>query len=678
MSRAPSSLLRTHLVPLLLTASVTLASSVALKPIVCFPAPGLVDGDTVRCGTVTVPMGGNSRASAVQLHVTIVGYKVEGAKQAVFHIPGGPGASAESYAPILASTYLPLSDAVGKPVVFVDQRGTGRSTPFLECVDSVNNMSGCLDAWRTADIDALAFTTPHAADDIAAVADAMSLTSIDLWGASYGSRLALEIVRRHGNLVRSVVIESVDAAFSPLRQAPNVRAALDRASTECARSAACSVVVANLSSETDATALELSSNPLDIQFGTLDVNTFLSDVASLMMMARGTSFLPAYVAAVRNRDVPAVQAWRGALSTVPQIAGKFSAAMNMIVNCNDLAPFDPVRMVDGLKISDTDLLGKLVAAQTLEQYSTSCAGWPINPSMPTEPVSSRVPALVLNGAIDSNTPLENAELAASTLASSTVVAFPSTGHFVAHRGANGANPCAASIVAAFILDPTAAVDRSCVAAPRTVAILPAPATMTFKPVPIDSVGFSADVPDGWVTFDEASWYTVGGVLQFRQYPNTKVADVVVGLGDTGLVDSASATTTTVGGNPWTQLSGPGGVTALLIQRDTSVLNILVVVTDGDTVAFAKRVVGSITPQGVVNTAQGTAGTTAPSTPVATIVKPGAATTANAPKAAAPSTAAPFLVSSGAKCPMPSESRLRLRLGVLVPFLLLSLRAHGPL
>ena len=322
MSRAPSPLPRTLLVPLLLTACEALAPA-ALKPTVCFPAPGLVDGDTVRCGTVTVPMGGNSRASDVQLHVTIVGHRAEGAKQAVFHIPGGPGASAESYAPILASTYLPLSDAVGKPVVFVDQRGTGRSTPFLECVDSVNNVSGCLDAWRTADIDPLAFTTQHAADDIAVVANAMNLASIDLWGASYGSRLALEIVRRHGNLVRSLVIESVDAAFSPLRQALGVRAALDRASAECARNAACSVIVANLSSETDAAAVALSANPLDIQFSTLDVNSFLSDVASLMMMARGTSFLPAYVAAVRNRDVPAVQAWRGALSTLPQIGGEF-------------------------------------------------------------------------------------------------------------------------------------------------------------------------------------------------------------------------------------------------------------------------------------------------------------------------------------------------------------------
>ena len=95
---------------------------------------------------------------------------------------------------------------------------------------------------------------------------------------------------------------------------------------------------------------------------------------------------------------------------------------------------------------------------------------------------------------------------------------------------------------------------------------------------------------------------------------------------------------------------------------------MVVVTDGDTVAFAHRVVGSITPHGVVSTAQGTAsvGTAAPSTPAATTAMAGATTTANSAKAATPSTAAPFWVSSasGAKFAMPPG--VRLSLGALVP------------
>jgi pimeloyl-ACP methyl ester carboxylesterase len=562
---------------------------VSLQPTECFPAPGLIDGDTIRCKTVKLPMGGTS-AGDVELFIAIIGRDVEGAAQAIFHMPGGPGASSESYAPILASTYLPLSDATGKPVVIVDQRGTGRSTPFLECADAPE---ACLEAWAAADIDPLAFTTPHAADDIAAVAGALGITSIDAWGASYGSRLALETARRHGKLVRSLVIEAVDTAASPLDDALDVRAALSRASTECASDPACRAVVPDLAAATDAAATALVDEPLPTQLGTLDAATFLSGVESLMMWARGTSLLPAYVAAVRDRDTAAVEALQGALTTLPFPGGAFSVAMNTIVNCNDLAPFDPEAIIAGLDVAGSDLLGQARAAQSFQQYSAMCAGWPIDPTMPTEPVTSDVPALVLAGAIDSNTPFENAELAAATLSNATVVAFPSTGHFVVHQGAN---PCGASILAAYLLDPAAAIDTSCIAAPQPVATLPAPAEATFQPTAIASLGFTADVPDGWVSFDGTSWRTAGGLLQFALLPG-QVSDIISAVGGQVGLDPATASEVDVGGAPWTQLSGPG-IAILSTQADTSALTIVVALGDGsDAAAFAQQVAVSIITSG---------------------------------------------------------------------------------
>lgn len=562
---------------------------VSLQPTECFPAPGLIDGDTIRCKTLKVPMGGTS-AGDVELFIAIIGRNVDGADEAIFHMPGGPGASSESYAPILASTYLPLSDAAGKPVVIVDQRGTGRSTPFLECAD-VMTPQGCLEAWAAADIDPLAFTTPHAADDIAAVADALGVSSIDAWGASYGSRLALETTRRHSGLVRALVIEAVDTAASPLDDALDVRAALNRAGTECASDPACRAVVPDLAAATDAAAAALVAEPLPTLLGTVDAATFLSGVESLMMWARGTSLLPAYVAAVRDRDTAAVEALQGALSTLPSPGGAFSVAMNTIVNCNDLIPFDPEAIIAGLDVATSDLLGQARAAQSFQQYSVMCAGWPIDPTMPTEAVASDVPALVLAGAIDSNTPLENAELAAATLGNATVVAFPSTGHFVVHQGGN---PCGASILAAFLVDPAADVDTSCLAAPQPVATLPAPAEATFQPTALTSLGFTADVPDGWVTFEGTSWRTAGGLLQFALLPG-QVSDIISAVGGQVGLDPATATEVDIGGAAWTELSGPG-LAILSTQADTSALTIVVALSDSsDAAAFAQQVAASIIP-----------------------------------------------------------------------------------
>jgi len=563
-------------------------SSSKLESTPCFTAVGMIDGETMRCGTVEVPMGGTSKG-VVTLHVTIIGRNSAGAKQAVFHMPGGPGTSAESYAPVLASTYLPLSEAVGKPIVFVDQRGTGRSKPFLECADFAAP-AACRAAWTADDIDPLAFTTPFAADDIAAVAGALGLSSIDAWGASYGSRLALETVRRHGHLVRSLVIESVDTADSPLDDARDIRAALARAGAECTGKPACNSVVSNLLATTDATAATLANSPLTTQVGDIDASVFVSDVSTLMEWSRGASFVPAYVAAVRDRNIPAAESFRGAISTLTAPGGPFSAAMNRLVNCTDLAPFKPTVSISGLVIPDTDPLGQARVAQTLDQYSTGCVGWPVDPKLPTEPVRSNVPTLVLNGAIDSNTPLENAQLAAAHLTNSRIVAFASTGHFPVHQGGN---PCGASILVAFLVNPTGHLNTSCLGAARPVATLPSPASASFQSAWIIPFGFAADVPDEWVTLDQTAWRTAGGLLQFVRVPgrigdNLTTVSIQVGL------DPTTATPLTIGALQWTQVSGPD-TTLLLYQAKTSVLVIAVTLSNGsDARAFATRVAQSIT------------------------------------------------------------------------------------
>lgn len=542
----------------------------------------------MRCGTVQVPMGGTSNRD-VTLFVTMIGRNTTDAKQALFHIPGGPGASAESYAPILASTYLPLSEAIGKPIIFVDQRGTGRSKPSLDCTD-LSKPAACQAAWAAAKIDPLAFTTPFAADDIAAVASALGLTSIDAWGASYGSRLALETVRRHGDLVRSLVIESVDTADSPLDDALDVRAALVRAGAECAGNRECKAVVPNLVAATDDAAISLAKTPLVTQLGTVDTATFLSDVSTLMEWARGTSFVPAYVAAVRDRNTSAVEAFQGAIATMPFPGGQFSAALYTMVNCTDLAPFKPAVAISGHIIPANDLLGQARASAVRDQYSNGCSGWPVDSNLPTQPVKSNVPTLVLSGAIDSNTPLENAQRSALHLRNASMVVSPSTGHFSVHQGEN---PCGTSILVAFLVNPTARVNTSCLAAARPVAMLPSTANISFKPAQSTALGFNADVPEGWVSLDRMTWRTTGGVLQFARLPGRIGANLNTVSGQLGL-DPAKATPLMIGAQKWTQVGGPG-LSLLIHPEKASVLMVVVVLSDGsDAASFAKRVAQSIT------------------------------------------------------------------------------------
>ncbi len=162
----------------------------------------------------------------------------------LFILAGGPGQSATSTAPALAAVF----DRVRKhrDIVFVDQRGTGKSNP-LECpqkreptlnerLDSQPNdeeLKTCLAAY---DADPRLYTTPIAMDDLDEVRGALGYEKINLWGGSYGTRAALVYMRQHEDRVRTATLDGV-APFTlelPLSVAKDGQRALDSMFAACA------------------------------------------------------------------------------------------------------------------------------------------------------------------------------------------------------------------------------------------------------------------------------------------------------------------------------------------------------------------------------------------------------------------------------------------------------------
>jgi pimeloyl-ACP methyl ester carboxylesterase len=439
--------------------STTVPSGAPLVAAPCgFSAPGLTEGIDLSCGTVAT--------DGAAVFVTMVGTATTANTDPIIHLPGGPGASSEAYAPILGSLYRDLSERTGRLVVLIDQRGTGHSTPFLNCEDP-SKPAECIAAWTADKIDPLTITTTASADDVAAVADALQAPQINLWGASYGSRLALEVVRRHPDRVRSLLIESVDTQDTPLRKAAGVTATLNRITASCSADASCATLKVDLVTQTEKSMRELATTPLNTAFGPIDANVYASTLLALMQANVGESLVPLWVSAVASNDALLAQAILAQANSEPQIAGPFSAAMNAIVNCGDVAPFAPQPTIDALIANAAKPLDAVIATEINAAHGdAACSLWPHGTGGPTEPVTSDVPALAMAGAFDSNTPQENAELAAQTLSASTVVAFPGYGHFPLHRGDN---PCALDMYVAFVNAPTAAIDQSCIA-PATFRI----------------------------------------------------------------------------------------------------------------------------------------------------------------------------------------------------------------
>ena len=99
-----------------------------------------------------------------------------------------------------------------------------------------------------------------------------------------------------------------------------------------------------------------------------------------------------------------------------------------------------------------------------------CENWPVAaaPIEVKDPVSSDVPVIILQGAYDGPTPVYMGRHAAHELGNSTYVLVPQQGHGTWTRS----DDCVGRIAGAFIQNPDAALDLSCLDARRPQWALP--------------------------------------------------------------------------------------------------------------------------------------------------------------------------------------------------------------
>jgi len=222
------------------------ARSIALAP--C-RLPKLAQA--AQCGHVDVPEHrGDPSSRRIGVFVAVLPANTLSPKpDPLFVLAGGPGQAASSLGPFarLLTGVRRMRD-----IVLVDQRGTGRSAP-LDCqafapdehaefdTDPVPKATLCAAQLAERGIDAAQYTTSAFVADLDDVRAALGYARLNLWGGSYGTRVAQEYLRRHPDRVRSVVLDGV--APPSLRIAfdvwPTRDEALDRVVAACRASAPC-------------------------------------------------------------------------------------------------------------------------------------------------------------------------------------------------------------------------------------------------------------------------------------------------------------------------------------------------------------------------------------------------------------------------------------------------------
>ncbi len=124
--------------------------------------------------------------------------------------------------------------------------------------------------------------------------------------------------------------------------------------------------------------------------------------------------------------------------------------MHLAVNCADGAGLDPTAEADAIARPGRF---RLLVTEPL------CSEFPVEPTSDTfdEPVHSDIPALVVAGRFDPITPPGNSRAVADRLENATFALWPNRGH-----GVTG-DPCAETIMSAFLDAPSQPVDLACVA-----------------------------------------------------------------------------------------------------------------------------------------------------------------------------------------------------------------------
>lgn len=200
------------------------------------PRPGLLSpcrlpGSEVEvlCGSIKRPLvpadgvGGSSAGPRIEVHFAVLPAVARNKKpDPVFFFAGGPGQAATRLLSSVGMLLRRLSNR--RDIVFIDQRGTGRSAP-LYCPELPPTaplrelltagrwdryLTDCLAALQRLPHGDLRYYTTHIAmADADAVREALGASQVNVIGGSYGTRAALDYLRQFPAQVRRAVIDGV-------------------------------------------------------------------------------------------------------------------------------------------------------------------------------------------------------------------------------------------------------------------------------------------------------------------------------------------------------------------------------------------------------------------------------------------------------------------------------------
>jgi pimeloyl-ACP methyl ester carboxylesterase len=415
-----------------------------------------------RCGSLQVPENrADPKGRRIELNIVTVRAALPAPTEtALFVLGGGPGQAVASLAAPLAGLFKSIG--VARDLVFVDQRGTGKSNGF-NCDLTGGTEPGatgfalpegqirkCLDGLNA---DPVYYTTRAFTQDLDAVRDWLGYERIDLVGGSYGSWAAMAYASWYPEHTNSLVASSVvppDAAF-PAYIESSVERSLNRLTTQCLAVSACRSAHGNTSVRSRTVVERLSKAPVELDGQTITSQQFANAIVQRLYLPATAAQVPELVSAAWSGDYARFAKME---ATRPHIGDGVSWGLFLSVTCSEgtlESPTEPPTSRSEEAPFGGDFASNLRRA---------CDQWPhqrvsLDPALLT---TSEIPALFLTGAEDPAAPPELAESVMRRYPHALNVVLPGQRHTPVFS-----SPCALRIMAEFFQKGASTeLDLSCV------------------------------------------------------------------------------------------------------------------------------------------------------------------------------------------------------------------------
>jgi pimeloyl-ACP methyl ester carboxylesterase len=454
-----------------------------------FDVPDTISPDA-DCGYVTAPeQHAFPKGPTIQLAVVRVrSASHTPAPDPLFVEQGGPG---DTTIGVFVNLALPMKTPgltnilKERDLLFVEERGTKYSKPFLSCPEiKAHNVAvakgeraandptwikACNARFKNSGINVNAFNTQENATDIFFVAETLGYRQFNFYGGSYGTLLGQYVTAQSGKhkaILRSAILDGVvrpDIDFN-LGFSHTISHSLRNVFNDCAQNLRCSQTYPQLEQKFLATFDQLNQSPADITLtipstqqkfkAKLNGNGFVDSILSTLYQTTDAHVLPKLIYAFSRGDY----SWAESALSGDLVTDNAKEMYHTVLCARSKSVAITPSQV--LPVPYPQMLA--LAKREATMVSNACDTIKVALKPPFVYDNPNIPTLILNGAYDPATPEPYGAAVATNYKTAYVYTFPAVGHIALILKPNvPAAACSSQIAVDFLNQPNRAPNSSC-------------------------------------------------------------------------------------------------------------------------------------------------------------------------------------------------------------------------